>query len=132
MNCGLCIGYLREDKKCPGCRERSRQTTGYQRKCVIIYCEIRETKGLKYCSEKCEKYPCRRLKTLDKRYRTRYGMSMLENLEMIKEKGIREFIRSEREKWKCPSCGKTFTVHRDKCLFCGAERTKIKYGANSV
>jgi hypothetical protein len=38
---------------------------------------------------KCEKYPCDKLKHLDKRYRTKYVMSMIENLENIKKNGIK-------------------------------------------
>ncbi|MEN6379434.1 MAG: hypothetical protein ABFD15_07640 [Methanofastidiosum sp.] len=78
-------------------------------------------KKTKFCF-RCEKYPCTRLKNLDKRYRTKYGMSMIENLENIKKLGIREFVKNERIRWACPECGGTINVHRWKCFDCGAER----------
>jgi len=36
---------------------------------------------------------------MDKRYRTKYGMSEIENLEFIRENGIRKFTVMERTKW---------------------------------
>jgi len=72
-----------------------------------------------YCSDKCEKYPCLRLRNLDKRYRTRYGMSMVENLENIKKFGIEKFVVAEQSRWKCSECGELLRVHRlsrHKCV----------------
>jgi hypothetical protein len=81
-------------------------------------------KNLSYCSDKCEKYPCLRLKNLDKRYRTRYGMSMIENLGIIKNLGIAKFFEMEQNRWKCHECGEMLCVHRFFCLKCGTKRDK--------
>ena len=113
MNCTLCIGYLREKNTCPGCREQGKvinAKTTYCRKCIIKNCEILRDNNWKFCSGKCEKYPCQRLKNLDRRYRTKYGMSMIENLEFIHEHGIRKFSRHEKTRWMKE--GKVFCVHR--------------------
>jgi len=75
-----------------------------------------------FCSDKCEKFPCARLKNLDKRYRTKYKMSMLENLENIKKFEIKKFVKFEQKRWKCPKCGELLCVHRDSCLNCGEKR----------
>lgn len=99
MNCKICLGYLRDKNKCSGCREMDENNSNYCRKCIIKYCDALKEKGMKFCSDKCEKYPCKRLKDLDKRYRTKYGMSMIENLEFIKRSGIREFIQHEKRRW---------------------------------
>ena len=40
-------------------------------------------------------FPASRLKTLDKRYRTFYHMSMIENLEYIKKYGMERFLEKE-------------------------------------
>lgn len=122
MNCGICLGYLRDKNKCPGCREMNRDKPGYCRKCIIKSCDIRKENEMKFCTDKCEKYPCKRLKNLDIRYRTKYGMSMIENLENIKRYGIRKFVKDEQIRWKCNKCGKTLCVHRNKCLFCGGKK----------
>lgn len=67
--------------------------------CTIKNCEYLEKKNLKYCSLECEKYPCQRLKNLDKRYRTKYSMSMIENLDTIANAGICNFIALEKQRW---------------------------------
>jgi len=119
MNCGICMAYLREKNHCPGCRFFNSKEPVSIARCIIKNCET--IKEAKFCFS-CEKYPCTRLKNLDKRYTTKYGMSMIENLENIKRLGIREFVKDERVRWACSKCGGTINVHRWKCFDCGAER----------
>ena len=122
MSCRLCHGYIRDKNKCPGCRSIDRnesQKAKYRSKCKIRNCEHIIEGKTKYCSDKCDSFPCARLKQLDKRYRTKYGMSMIENLTSIHETGIRQFIRNEKLKWICPECGDLICVHKPTCLSCG-------------
>jgi hypothetical protein len=56
---------------------------------------------------------------LDERYRTKYGMSMIDNLVHIKKFGIRHFMRNEKERWACPECSQLLCVHKPQCLICG-------------
>ena len=115
MNCGSCIGYMRPLNTCPGCRQVD---TGKARvNCVIRTCDLLPKTGSGFCFD-CIKYPCKRLRQLDNRYRTRYSTSFLENLTMIKEKGIDSFLAFETERRKCRHCGATLSVHRDSCLEC--------------
>ena len=94
----------------------------YCRKCIIKNCKILKQEEMQFCSDKCDKYPCRRLKDLDKRYKIKYKMSMIENLENIRELGIRNFLKKENEKWKCKECDSILCVHRNFCLNCGKSR----------
>jgi len=119
MNCGICLGYLREKNRCPGCNGREELRPDYRVRCVIANCELRKATQTGFCYE-CPKYPCRRLKDLDKRYRTKYGMSMLENLEYIRLHGLAAFVAKEKERWRCLECGGVICVHRARCLACGA------------
>ena len=122
MNCRLCWGYIREKNSCPGCRHvgsHETQKSKHRSTCIIKNCEYIAGGKSRYCSEECGSFPCARLKGLDKRYREKYGMSMIENLKMINESGIRQFIRSEKEKWHCPDCGEFICVHKPACLSCG-------------
>jgi len=121
MNCGICLGYLREKNKCPGCKQIDAYKSSYCKKCVIRSCLILKQNKMKFCSDKCPKYPCTRLKNLDKRYRTKYKMSMLENLVNIKKFGIRMFVKKEKSKWACKKCDGTICVHRGFCLNCGGK-----------
>lgn len=118
MNCSLCIGHIRENKKCEGCNIEHPEKPEYCRSCIVTTCENRIGD---YCNT-CEDLPCRRIKQLDNRYRAKYGMSMIENLEFIDKHGIDAFIEKENEKWKCPDCGELFSVHRRECVQCGKEK----------
>jgi hypothetical protein len=118
MNCGICLGYLRNKRKCPGCRGDDAQKMASCTRCVIKNCETLKSNKSGFCYE-CAIIPCLRLRQLDKRYRTKYKMSMLENLSQIKETGLNVFIENERERWKCPQCGGVICVHSGYCLVCG-------------
>lgn len=118
MNCNLCIAYLREKNSCPGCRFINQKNSDYCKKCVIKNCKTLQKNKMKYCSDKCKYYPCKRLQNLDKRYRTKYHMSMIDNLENINTLGIRKFVQNEKERWKCKDCGGTICVHKGYCFSC--------------
>ena len=118
MNCRLCRAYVRDKKPCPGCRADDNSKSKSCITCHIKNCEKIVSGGIKYCFE-CDSFPCARLNHLDKRYRTKYGMSMIENLVNIKKFGIRDFIRNEKERWSCRECGQLICVHKPQCLCCG-------------
>lgn len=115
MNCALCYAYQRDKNNCQGCRIDHPDKPRYCERCKMANCTRK--KGIKYCFE-CNTFPCARLKSLDKRYRTKYRMSMIENLQNIKENGIRKFVKSEQKRWKCKKCKGIVSVHRDKCMVC--------------
>lgn len=125
MNCALCIAYQFKEndlnkkgfhkKYCPGCLPRDKNCTHMGDKCELL------GKGkVRYCYE-CKVYPCKMLKNLDKRYRTKYYMSMIENLNCIKADGLDTFLDSEAIKWKCPKCGETICCHNGLCLQCNVD-----------
>ena len=123
MNCGICIGHLREKRTCSGCFKKDDENKPkHCRSCIIVNCEFLEKTAWGFCFE-CEKYPCARLKRLDKRYRENYGMSMIENLEGIKNIGLEKFLQKEEKRWTCKNCGSGLCVHRDFCLNCKAKRS---------
>lgn len=122
MNCGLCIAYqfMKKDlnklgfhrKYCPGCIPRGEHCTHMGHICELL------GKGIvRFCYE-CEDFPCKRLKALDKRYRTKYNMSMIENLECIKKNGMEQFLQKEERKWRCSKCGDIICCHNALCLNC--------------
>lgn len=117
MNCRLCRAYIRDKKACPGCRGDDSLKSKSCVTCRIKNCEKIMKGRVKYCFS-CGSFPCARLNHLDKRYRTKYGMSMIDNLENIRKFGIRHFIRNEEERWTCPQCGEIICVHKPQCLYC--------------
>ena len=122
MNCGICIGFLREKNKCPGCNSGSENKQKHLAKCVIRNCEYLEASRTGFCFE-CPQYPCARLRQLDKRYRPKYRMSMIENLNNIKVLGLDEFFERENSKWTCSNCKARLSAHRENCLECGRQVT---------
>ena len=118
MNCGVCRAYLRDKNKCPGCNGSDLNKPKYCIVCRIKNCEELKKTSANYCFS-CKGFPCARLKQLDKRYRTKYGMSMIDNLKRIKETGIDNLMVLENEKWTCEKCGDIICVHTWKCSKCG-------------
>ena len=123
MNCGVCLGHLRAKNTCPGCRIHSDAKPKTRSDCKIKTCSLISATESGFCFD-CQEYPCKRLKQLDKRYRTKYNMSMIENLDHIKRLGIDLFLQNERERWRCHYCGGLICVHLGVCLSC-VERQKM-------
>jgi len=131
MNCGICSSYLafKNDIKnkgikmpyCAGCRPRNKQCAFLKKRCEILL-----NGKVTYCFE-CASYPCERLRHIDKRYfLSKFRMSMIENLEYIKENGMDKFLKKEEEKWRCPECGGVICCHNGICYSCGLEKLKAK------
>jgi hypothetical protein len=130
MNCALCSGYLalKNDIKnkgirlinCPGCRPRNK-------KCAFLkgHCSKLSKGEVTFCFE-CASFPCDRLRTIDNRYRSRYRMSMIENLNFIKENGMEKFLEDQEETWKCQNCGELISCHNGLCFNCDLEKLKNK------
>ena len=115
INCSICMAHLREKNKCPGCLVEGKTKVNHCANCFIRQCNIRTGK---YCFS-CKKYPCLKLRKLDERYRLKYRLSEIENLEMIKKSGVRRFLKAEEKKWKCVKCGGILSCHKNFCLQCG-------------
>ena len=125
MNCSLCIAYQFKEKDlnkqgfhrkyCPGCIPRGENCTHMR-----DACELLANGNIRFCFE-CESFPCKRLKALDKRYRTKYHMSMIENLNYINEFSMEEFLTKERDKWRCTECGATICCHNGLSLNCNID-----------
>lgn len=138
MNCSLCRSYqaMTNDLKsqgfnykyCPGCIPRGENCLHMGDQCELL------AEGLvRFCFE-CQAFPCKRLKALDKRYRTKYHMSMIKNLNFIHEHGLEVFLEKEAASWRCPTCDSLICCHNGLCLQCDLEvmRDNRKYRWNEV
>ncbi|RKX80661.1 MAG: hypothetical protein DRP60_02665 [Spirochaetes bacterium] len=114
--CELCIAYQRPKNKCVGCLNDGNKP----RHCTIC--------SIKHCPGKvdeqdlcitCHKFPCRRLKDLEKRYSTRYGESPANNMQIVNKQGLDAFMEVVQHTWTCNQCGNLLSAHRDKCVICG-------------
>ncbi len=99
--------------------------------CKIKNCEKNVRGKFQYCFE-CDEFPCARLTHLDKRYKTKYGTSPIDNLRSIKEIGKIKFVENEDKKWICPECGTMICMHIPQCLTCGYVWHKISKSSGLV
>ncbi len=131
INCGVCKAYLafsrgvpRERGKvthCSGCRVRNKNCAFLKKHCE----KIRKGK-IEFCYE-CPDMPCSRLERIDARYRERYGMSFVDDLNDMKANGVEDFLSRQREKYRCHECGDVVSVHDGICYKCLAtSRTRAK------
>lgn len=122
MNCSTCSFYLAfinniPKKKgrishCVGCRPRNKQCAYLKGQCRLL-----SENEIHFCFQ-CDRYPCERLKRFDRRYRRTYGVSPIENLEVIRTKGMDFFLRQECDRHSCDKCGGMISVHNMKCFAC--------------
>jgi hypothetical protein len=121
LDCRRCRAYIRERNPCPGCRGGDSHKSNACLACVIKNCEERAAGTRRFCLAGGD-CPCACLVHLDRRYRTRYGISAIGNLERIRAVGIRKFVAEETVKWTCSHCGALLCMHMPRCAHCGDTR----------
>ena len=115
MNCLVCYQHCYHKKPCEGCRKSDEGKPEHCRRCKIKDCA--GERGLSNCYE-CADYPCKRIKALEKSYRTRYRASLLENSAFVRERGLDAFLRRQKERFTCPVCGGVISIHDAECSEC--------------
>lgn len=115
------MAYLRKRNKCTGCWNSGGARSKSCECCIIRNCEKLQASESKFCYE-CDNFPCRRLRNLDKRYKLKYSMSMIDNLVFIQANGIDNFVETEMLRWKCEECGGLICVHNRTCSSCNTKR----------
>jgi hypothetical protein len=127
INCGTCKAYQRERNKCSGCLSVSGKKVNNCSRCLIKNCKSLAETDSKFCYD-CPEFPCLTLRKIDKRYRLRYETNLIQNLGIIKETGIVEYLRNESSRWTCKSCGSVLSVHQKSCTKCGKEYIDPLFG----
>jgi hypothetical protein len=130
MNCALCANYLAGDYEvrergvrmpsCAGCRPRGKMCAYLKKRCELL-----KKQRVEFCYE-CPDMPCHELQMIDKRYRERYRMSMIENLRAIRTNGLDAFLKAQAEVWRCVRCGGTISCHNGLCFSCDFEALAAK------
>ncbi len=116
MNCMVCYVHLKAKKPCDGCLCADTHKTERCKACQIKACA--DEKGLTYCYE-CDDFPCLRIKNLDKSYRKRYQVSLIENSKAVFDKGLETFLLHEKKRWTCADCNGVISLHDKQCSKCG-------------
>jgi hypothetical protein len=118
INCSLCRAYIRDRHPCSGCRGSDSYKATACLNCVIRNCAALADGDYQFCYS-CSHYPCPTLKHLDTRYRTRYGLSVMANLDRIREVGVELFLSEEATTWTCSECSSRLCMHKPQCITCG-------------
>lgn len=113
--CTACVGHLKKKKPCVGCRGPDEQKRTSCVNCVRKNCA--DERGLALCAL-CGDFPCKWIKTLDKSYRTRYGISLIQNGKDAAA-DLHGFLEAQRAHYLCPHCGGAVCQHDGLCSECG-------------
>jgi hypothetical protein len=130
MNCAICAAYLARQHRvrqkgitmatCEGCRPRDKKCAFLKKSCQLLL-----SNRVQYCYE-CGSFPCRRLETIDKKYQTRFRMSMMQNLKDIRQYGAERFLAEQENRWRCLHCGGIICCHNGLCFECDFEQLEKK------
>ena len=122
MYCGLCSSYLAYLNQiprqlgrftyCAGCRPRGKHCAWLKNRCELL-----RNQAVQYCFE-CPSYPCPPLGHLAERYRTKYGLDFLSNLELIRDQNEDVLLDALKDCHTCERCGGLRSVHSGKCFVC--------------
>ncbi|MGI6152821.1 MAG: DUF3795 domain-containing protein [Christensenellaceae bacterium] len=119
VNCQACSAHLAATgaaSRCPGCRAPA--NTHKRKSCVN--CAKKDcafSQGLTWCFE-CSRFPCSRIKSLNKRYIENYGIDLIQNGRSA-QAGMDAFLQEQRKRFTCPHCGGAVGQHKKLCSECG-------------
>lgn len=116
INCAVCYKYVKDIRPCSGCLTGNENKTARCRDCKITTCA--QQKGVARCYE-CAEFPCGRVRSLDKSYVQRYGVSLVENGRAAHAQGPETFMQAQTAQWRCRHCGGILSVHTGMCSSCG-------------
>jgi len=102
------------DITCHGCK--SSVISIYCRDCDIRKC-AQEMK-VEFCYE-CKKFPCKRIVAFNNDPHPHHSI-VLKNLNTIKVKGKKAWLRREDRRWRCKKCRMRFSWYSKKCTKCGS------------
>jgi len=115
MICSYCYVHHKRKGKCLGCRVVDGNQPKSCRNCKIKDCVL--SKGIEFCRQ-CEDFPCVLMKRLDKSYRTRYNVSLIEFFDSMESEGVDAFLSNQKDKYTCGICGNLINMHDRKCYEC--------------
>ena len=116
LDCSVCSAHLRTNKPCVGCLIEGENKPVHCLNCSKKKCA--KEKGVTHCYE-CDEYPCKKIKVADRKYKEKYGVSLIKNNMLVKKTGADSFYEIQRKEYKCSECDGVFDVHNKCCSECG-------------
>lgn len=104
-----------EEAACGGCK--SDVQARFCRECRMRQCA--RDRGLETCGA-CPEYPCERLTAFRHDVYPHHSV-VFRNQGVIKHGGLAAWLAGQRERWRCPRCGRRFTWYDAGCEGCGAD-----------
>jgi hypothetical protein len=126
LYCGACIGRILSEQKegdstslhlknedndtpCSGCGSSELSD------CEFVQCN--KNHGTECCAF-CPEFPCSLLiKFLDE---WEHHKDVIDNLRRIKEIGMENWLKEQKEIWKCRSCGSRTKWYQKRCSVCNS------------
>lgn len=99
---------------CRGCR--SDVLSPWCSKCSLKDCA--KGKSIRFCFA-CSDFPCDNLNTFANDPNYPYHKEILENLQMIKNEGIQNWLKQQKERWSCSTCQIRLNWRETACPECG-------------
>ncbi len=120
VNCMVCSAHVKTVNQCVGCRieglKPPRCLNCARKRCA-------EAQQVTYCIE-CPKYPCQRIKPLNRRYLERYKVDLQENARIAVQHEVENLMELEQARWRCSACQGIISQHDGECSECGQVRTE--------
>jgi len=116
VNCIACSAYLSDKNPCAGCCAPNEMSTLKScRNCVKKRCCLE--KSLQWCFQ-CEKFPCTKIKDLNRRYMQNYDVNIVQN-GLDARKDMQVFLKEQKERFICNLCVGIINQHHKICSECG-------------
>ncbi len=104
--------------RCDGCLSGG-EIPPHCQNCSMKVCAAGKP-GVTRCSD-CDELPCHRIQELIDTgllHRAEY----MPNLRKIREMGVQDWVKYEKERWSCPRCGLPLSWYDAECVGCGKAR----------
>jgi hypothetical protein len=112
INCMLCSRQFEKKRPpCHGCLRGGSSTCTHSETCRIKLCAFE--RGLSHCFE-CDKFPCSRIRRLEKRYRENCGYLLLEAAETARSGGVEVLLEQQLAHYSC-GCGGLICLQSGVC-----------------
>lgn len=109
-----------EDLLCDGCIGNGR-VASFCRSCDIRACPT-DKKNVVRCSD-CPDFPCSRITNFNNDGMLHHA-EVLQNLQQIREIGIKKWAEYDEEHWRCPQCRLPMAWYDSKCSNCETPRSQ--------
>jgi hypothetical protein len=111
--------FKKEDLVCDGCIANGR-VASFCRRCDIRSCAQGKS-NVTRCSD-CPDFPCSRITNFNNDGMVHHA-EVLPNLRRLREMGIKEWTKFEKDRWRCPQCSASISWYDKACPKCGAKRS---------